>query len=319
MITLGIDTSNYTTSVAILNDDNYTMTRKILDVKKGNRGIRQSEGVFIHNKELPCMLESSLKLTEGKIQAVGVSTRPRSVDGSYMPVFTVGNGYARVTAAALGVKLYEFSHQDGHIMAGIFSAGCSALLDKPFISVHISGGTTEILKSEYNGYNFDNEIIGGTLDISAGQLIDRVGVAMGLKFPCGRELETIAYNGGSIQKLPFSVKGGYMNLSGVETKLLRIVDGLNADTALTVISYIRDVLTKSINNVISETGISNVLIAGGVASNGIIRDGMINNINGNVFFASKELSSDNAVGIAVLTAAAEGDFQWTQHKILNNL
>lgn len=303
MITLGIDTSNYTTSAAIYGNDTFKMCRKILDVKMGMRGIRQSEGVFIHNRELPIMLEKLLCDAE-KPSAVGVSTRPRSVDGSYMPVFTVGHGYARAIAAALQVPIYEFSHQDGHIMAGIYSAKCFDLLERPFISVHLSGGTTEILLSRFNGYNFNNEIIGGTLDISAGQLIDRVGVAMGLKFPCGKELENLAQKADRSIKLPFSVKGSYMNLSGVETKLLRMTDGLDPVIANTVLEYIRDVLIKALNNAVTDTGLDSILIAGGVASNNILRKGITEQVNANVYFASKELSTDNAAGIASLAYLA---------------
>lgn len=284
------------------------MCRKILDVKEGSRGIRQSDGVFIHNRELPGMLEECLAGKAGKICAVGVSTRPRTVEGSYMPVFTVGHGYARAAAAAMGVKLYEFSHQDGHIMAGIYSADAWKLLNEQFISVHLSGGTTEILSSEYDGYNFRNEIIGGTLDISTGQLIDRTGVAMGLKFPCGKALEQLADKTDKTERLPFSVKGAYMNLSGVETKLMRSINGADAVRARTVLCYVRDVLIKTIGNAVSATGIKKVLIAGGVASNGIIREGLLSCLEAEVYFASKELSTDNAVGIAILAAqAAEGD------------
>jgi N6-L-threonylcarbamoyladenine synthase len=300
MLTLGIDTSNYTTSAAVFDGENYEMSRKILDVKEGSRGIRQSDGVFIHNREMPQMIEERLNGINEKISAVGVSTRPRSVEDSYMPVFTVGHGYARAVSAALGVPLYEFSHQDGHIMAGIYSARANELLEKPFISVHLSGGTTEILRSEYDGYNFKNEIIGGTLDISAGQLIDRVGVAMGLKFPCGKALEELALSADKCDKLPFSVKGAYMNLSGIETKLIRKTDGADAKTARTVLCYIRDALIKTIGDAVKETGIKEVLIAGGVASNSIIRDGITNGLDANTHFASKELSTDNAAGIAIL-------------------
>ncbi|MGN0162084.1 MAG: hypothetical protein ACI4EA_00695 [Candidatus Ornithomonoglobus sp.] len=304
MLTLGIDTSNYTTSCAVFNGADYEMSRKILDVKEGSRGIRQSDGVFIHNRELPQMLEERLQNLNGRIDAVGVSTRPRSVEGSYMPVFTVGHGYARAAAAAMRARLYEFSHQDGHIMAGIYSCGAYDLLKESFISVHLSGGTTEILLSEYDGYNFKNEIIGGTLDISAGQLIDRIGVAMGLKFPCGRELEALALRTDKCGRLPFSVKGAYMNLSGVETKLMRSVNGAEPETARTVLCYIGDVLVKTIGNAVSDTGINKVLIAGGVASNSIIRQGITERLNAEVYFASKELSTDNAVGVAILAAMA---------------
>lgn len=310
MNALGIDTSNYTTSAAVFNGSEYRMMRKILDVKQGSRGIRQSEGVFIHNRELPEMISDML--VGDKPECVGVSTRPRSVEGSYMPVFTVGSGYAKAVASALGVPLHCFSHQDGHIMAGVYSCGCGKILDKPFISVHISGGTTEILKSEYDGYNFKNEIIGGTLDISAGQLIDRVGVAMGLKFPCGPELEKLAANAEKTERLPVSVKGSYMNLSGAETKLLRSISGADASKALSVLEYVRDVLVKTINSAVKAEKLQRVLIAGGVASNAVIRKGLIENISADVYFASKELSGDNAVGIAVLAAAAEGDIAWTK-------
>lgn len=307
MTALGIDTSNYTTSAATYDGDGFLMSRKILDVKQGERGIRQSDGVFIHNRELPGFIEERLSGVNGRIDAVGVSTRPRSIEGSYMPVFTVGHGYARAVAAACGVNLHEFSHQDGHIMAGVYSAGRFDLLDKPFISVHLSGGTTEILTSEYDGYSFKNKIIGGTLDISAGQLIDRVGVKMGLKFPCGRELEKAAMETAEYDKLPFSVKGSYMNLSGVETKLIRQADGLSPRLARTVLIYVKDVLSKALNNAVKETGIKSILMAGGVASNSILREGLINSVDAEVVFASKELSTDNAVGIAVLAYMAEGE------------
>ena len=302
MISLGIDTSNYTTSVAVYDGNGYDMTRKILDVKVGMRGIRQSDGVFIHNRELPQMLEEKIKGL--KIDCIGVSTAPRNIKGSYMPVFTVGHGYAKALAAACNINLYEFSHQDGHIMAGMYSAGAN-LLTSPFLSVHISGGTTEILKSEYNGSGFTNEIVGGTLDISAGQLIDRVGVDMGLKFPCGKELEKLALETEETIKLPFSIKDSYMNLSGVETKLTRIIQGPDPAIARSVLVYINDVLIKTIDNALKKTNTDKILIVGGVASNSIIRQGITDIYGDNVVFAEKELSSDNAVGVAVLAHMAE--------------
>ena len=293
MITLGIDTSNYTTSVALFDGASHKMTRKILDVKIGMRGIRQSDGVFIHNRELPIMISELTK--DVKIDAVGVSTKPRNVKGSYMPVFTVGDGYAKAIASVLGVNCYEFSHQDGHIMAGIYSANAYALLNEPFISVH----------TEFDGYKFDNEIIGGTLDISAGQLIDRVGVKMGLKFPCGKELESLALTTEKTFKLPYSVKDGYVNLSGVETRLINTVDGPDAVIARSVLYYVANVLKMTINAAKTQTKLSKVLIVGGVASNAIIRDELVKEFGNNIYFASKELSSDNAVGVAALAYKAE--------------
>ena len=303
MISLGIDTSNYTTSVALYNGETFRTKRKILDVKMGMRGIRQSEGVFIHNRELPNMLGEILDGV--KVDIVGVSVSPRNAEGSYMPVFTVGHGYAKAITSALGINLYEFSHQDGHLMAGIYSAGCFQLLDKPFLAVHLSGGTTEILSVKYNGLRFDEEIIGGTLDISVGQLIDRIGVKMGKKFPCGIELENLALSCNEIKRLPFSIMDTYFNLSGVETKLMNEITAPNPSVAKTVFSYVTELLIKTISNAMKKTFIKDVLVVGGVASNSIIRNGLKECFKDRIFFATKELSSDNAVGCSVLAYLAE--------------
>lgn len=312
MITLGIDTSNYTTSVALFDGISHTMLRKILDVKEGMRGIRQSDGVFVHNRELPQMLER-ITAENVKIGAVGVSTKPRNVEGSYMPVFTVGNGYARAVAAVLGVKLYEFSHQDGHIMAGIYSANAYSLLTQPFISVHLSGGTTEILCTEFDGERFKNKIIGGTLDISAGQLIDRVGVNMGLKFPCGKELEKLAEMTDKTLKLPFSIKDAYVNLSGIETKLSGMVKESDCIIARSLFEYIAQVLCKTIRSAQLTSKTEKILLAGGVASNSIIRNMLKDEFDDDIYFASRELSSDNAVGIAALAYKAEEKNKWKKN------
>ncbi len=307
MSTLGFDTSNYTASTAWTDGETDKNIRQILHVKKGERGIRQSDGVFQHMKLIPKLFERlSAEIDMNDVKAVGVSTRPRTVEGSYMPVFLAGMGYASVVSSTLGVPLYEFSHQDGHVMAGIYSCGCFELLEKDFLSVHLSGGTTEILKSHYEGRNFVHEIIGGTKDISAGQFIDRVGVKLGLQFPAGRALEQLALSADRAEKLPVSVDGTYMSFSGVETKASRMADDFGDANALAlgVLETVRDTLIKSINNAIKETNTHNILVVGGVASNGIIRQGLTEQLDGEVHFAKTEYSTDNAVGIAYLAHLA---------------
>lgn len=300
-IYLGIDTSNYTTSVAAVGKETVNL-RRIIDIKEGMRGIRQSDGVFVHLKELPELFEK-LDIDMNEVKAVGVSTRPRNQEGSYMPVFLAGVSFARVIAKTLGVPLYEYSHQDGHIMAGILSGGFDALLKKPFTAVHLSGGTTEILSCEYKNNCFNDEIIGGTKDISAGQLIDRLGVALGIKFPCGKELDALSSRCEEKPiKLKISVSGGFMNLSGMETKLLSMAETENpallAKSALLFIG-------RSICEAVSFGKPERVLFVGGVASNSFLREYLTENINAEVFFASPELSSDNAVGVAELCRRKE--------------
>ena len=306
MSIIGFDTSNYTTSVAWTDGKENHNIRPLLYVKEGERGIRQSDGVFQHMKLMPEMFNKLSGLVDIKsVKAVGVSTRPRTVEGSYMPVFLAGEGYARVVADTLGVPLYEFSHQDGHVMAGIYSCDAFELLSGDFISVHLSGGTTEILTSRYEGYNFVHKIIGGTQDISAGQFIDRIGVKLGLQFPAGKALEQMALSAEQEEKLPVSVKGAYMNFSGVETKAMRMAETADENAlALGVIENVKNTLVKAINNAIKETDIHRILVVGGVASNSIIRDGLTKKLNGKVYFADKEYSTDNAVGIAYLAYLA---------------
>lgn len=306
MSVLGFDTSNYTASAAWTDGKSDVSVRQLLSVKEGERGIRQSDGVFQHMKLVPELFRQlAEKIDMSGIKAVGVSTRPRTVEGSYMPVFLAGEGYARTVSAALGVPLYEFSHQDGHVMAGIYSSGACELLCGDFISVHLSGGTTEILKSVYKGNNFEHRIIGGTRDISAGQLIDRIGVKMGLHFPAGKCLEEMSDRAEQVEKLPVSTDGAYMNFSGTETKAMRLVGKReNASLALGVLECVKDTLVKTINSAIKSEKTDRVLIVGGVASNKLIRDGLQNELNGSVYFAKPEYSTDNAVGIAYLAHMA---------------
>lgn len=306
MSALGFDTSNYTTSAAWTDGKTNKNIRQLLFVKEGERGIRQSDGVFQHMKFMPRLFHNLSEQVDIKsVKAVGISTRPRNTEGSYMPVFLAGEGYGRVIGDALGVPVYEFSHQDGHVMAGIYSGNAFKLLDGDFISVHLSGGTTEILKSRYLGRNFAHKIIGGTKDISAGQFIDRVGVKLGLSFPAGKALERLALSAESAEKLLLSVDGAYMNFSGVETKASRMADGADKNAlALAVLENVRDTLIKAINFAVKATNTHRILVVGGVASNGIIRGGLCRELDGEVYFADKEYSTDNAVGIAYLAHLA---------------
>ena len=289
---LGIDTSNYTTSVAICGDKNENL-RKIMELPQGERGIRQSDGVFVHLKELPVLFEK-LSVDMNGIKAVGVSVKPRNQEGSYMPVFVAGESFSRVIAKTLGVPLFETSHQDGHIMAGIISCGAEELMEEEFTAVHLSGGTTEILSCRYENGSFNPKIIGGTKDISAGQLLDRLGVKLGMKFPAGAELDEISRKTDRFIKLKIAQKDGFINFSGMETRLSGMAD--SEDKAVLARSALIFV-AKSINEALLSLKSEKVLFVGGVASNTILRD-IFSKESYKAYFASRELSGDNAVGVA---------------------
>lgn len=292
---LGIDTSNYTTSVALcdMNGKIEVNEKLILDVSEGKRGLRQSDAVFSHIKNLPAVFE---KIGKRDIAAVGYSAYPRDVEGSYMPCFLAGKNAACALSGILGIPLYAFSHQRGHIRAALYSADAQHLLGGEYIAFHISGGTTEVLLVK----NGEISIIGGTKDISCGQAVDRVGVMLGLKFPCGAELERLITKEDD-SKPKICVDGYYANLSGLENigaKMINEGAGKNEVAAFTI-NFIKRTLEAITDNIKCDHPTLPLLFSGGVMSNGIIREAFTNKYG--AYFAEPAFSSDNAAGIALLT------------------
>ncbi len=307
-VILALDTSNYTTSVAVMTADGEVLAniKRLLSVKEGERGLRQSDAVFAHTVNLPVLMREAEKILSGKrIIAVGVSVRPRSVEGSYMPCFLVGLSVAESISVALGVPLYKFSHQSGHIMAAIHSSGKYELLDSSFAAFHISGGTTELVRVTDNEGDLLAELLGGTADLNAGQIIDRVGVYMGLSFPSGAEMESLALlNNKKIPSRKLSVSDMSVNLSGLENLAKKLYDD-SYDKSLTaafVFDYIGRAVIAMSENYENRYGRSPFIYAGGVMSNSIIKNMLKEKFT--AYFAEPALSSDNAVGVAALTLRA---------------
>lgn len=307
---IGIDTSAYTTSLCVTNKEDFSIVyekRKILDVPLGKRGLRQNSAVFQHMKNLPYFIEEFFsRHANVKIHSIAVSDRPRPIAGSYMPVFFAGFTYARVLAASLSVPLYLFSHQEGHIAAGV------GTLDKPieskqFLAIHISGGTSEICLINRANRDFQIQYLGGTKDLHAGQFVDRIGVQMGLSFPAGAQMEKLALEASSRVLLPSSVQGYDFSFSGPATKAERLVEQgtPHPDIARGIEHCIAKTLEKMIRKAKEDYAIKDVLIVGGVASNGYIREYISQRLNHRsvaikAHFAKKEYSSDNAYGTALL-------------------
>lgn len=302
-LSLGIDTSNYKTSVAIVDGDGRILFNKqqFLSVKKGERGLRQSEALFQHVKQLPQIMEEAMAIPEvrGNIGCVSVSTRPRPIKGSYMPVFLAGESVAVSLAAALGVPIYRFSHQEGHIEA----VRCfSDMRDtKPVICFHFSGGTTEAVLCGDNTF----EVVGGSKDLAYGQVLDRIGVALGYDFPCGEALDRVALSCENHKNLftKIKVKDGYTNLSGIETQAQRMIGKEEPDL------IIEDLLFKLSASVADMTSglaekyeIKDFIYAGGVSCSQYMRNYLAKKLpkNLHIAFGKPELSSDNAVGTALL-------------------
>jgi len=305
MSVIGFDTSNYTTSIAYFDGQNGINCSKLLPVKPGELGLRQSDAVFSHIKSLPELSGRLFSDIDPKtITAVGVSTRPRAVAGSYMPCFMVGYSHAKILAEALHVPLMEFSHQQGHIAASVWSAGRMDLLDRPHLAWHLSGGTTELLLVTPEGRCVSCEKVGGTTDISAGQLIDRTGQLLRLPFPSGKHLDQLSKD--AVRSDVFRVKcnGLSFSLSGVQNKVQQYyADCSNAaETAAYALRCISSAVYRVTENAKEQFGDLPVVFSGGVASNSLLRAQMqpLSPV-----FSEPQFSTDNAMGIAVLTARAQ--------------
>lgn len=307
---LGIDTSNYTTSACLYDDVSNTVIhkRKLLPVSKGELGLRQSDAVFHHTQQLPMLVEELFSQTncdKSEIKAIGASFTPRKLSGSYMPCFTVGSATARILSSILDVPLFELSHQQGHIASALYSTARLDLRSKKFLAFHVSGGTTDALLVNATTDSDDIlpvELVGKTLDLNAGQLVDRVGLMLGLDFPCGKQLEKLALDCDDEIKVRPTVKNTDCCLSGVENICQKALDSGNPKSyvAALCLKYIEETLYLMTKNILKTYGDMPVIFAGGVMSNSIIRESLTRRLN--CTFCDSEYSTDNACGIAVLTS-----------------
>ena len=306
-IVIGIDTSNYTTSVALMYSDGELIAniKRPLPVKEGERGLRQSDAVFAHTKNLPSAMSEAREYLSGQaLAAVGVSSRPRNIDGSYMPCFLSGVAAAESISAVCGIPIYKFSHQCGHVMAAVYSSGSFDLLDgNNFCAFHVSGGTTEMLKVSYTENGFNTRLVGGTADLNAGQVIDRIGVAMGYPFPAGAHLEKLALeNTQRFTRRKPKVSDSRVNLSGLENlalKLYRETEDARLTSAF-VLDYIGNSLIMLAEDFENKYGKTKFVFAGGVMCNSIIKKMISERFDAK--FAEPQMSCDNAVGIAALAS-----------------
>lgn len=303
---LGIDTSNYTTSAAVYcAGESVFHSKHLLPVKKGQLGLRQSDAVFHHVQQLPDMLKPCLRLNIS-FRAIGVSSRPRSAEGSYMPCFTVGLGTAKMLGDAFGIPVYPCSHQENHIAAALYSAGQLPLLGQTFLAFHVSGGTTEaVLVQPDAEHLIQTQLVASSLDLKGGQAVDRVGGMLRLPFPAGPALEQLALQSGAKFHIRPSMRGCDCSLSGIENQCRSMMEkgAPKEDVARFCLLSLLAALDAMCGALLAEYGKLPVLFAGGVMSNGIIRQALTAKYA--AFFAKPEFSADNAAGAAILAALKE--------------
>lgn len=305
---LGIDTSCYTTSFAVVSLEGKVIynSQVLLEVEKGKRGLRQSNAIFKHLQNIPQITyELGTAIDPRNIVVVSSTTRPRPIEDSYMPVFLVSETIGRALSDFLLVPFYPTSHQECHISAGKFSA--EGPMGDNFLAIHFSGGTSELLKVDTSEAVYNIEILGKTQDLHAGQFVDRMGVLMGLNFPAGPQLEKLATFGRDYEiNIPIFVRDMTIGFSGAETYTKRLLEKghKKEDIAIAVYNCLAETLYKWITNAVSRTDLTDVLLVGGVTSSHILREKLCAYFKKTpeikLFFADSKLAKDNAVGAALL-------------------
>ena len=307
-VAIGFDTSCYTTSVAVVDvlGNVITSQRKLLPVESGQRGLRQSEAVFAHVRQMPDLMALVGKtLTGFNVCAVAASAKPRDSAESYMPVFLVGLGHAQTLANVLGVSCEQVTHQRGHIAAGEIG---NPAMDERFFALHLSGGTTELLDVTQKGI----AVLGSSLDLHAGQFVDRIGVALGLGFPAGPQLEQLALTARETvaSALPASLANGDLDchFSGAETKCRQWIAS-GALPPASIAAEVFDLLARTVARMLyaaaKQTGVSQALLVGGVTSSSLLRALIPKRLGKlgstlDIRFGKPEYSADNAAGVALL-------------------
>jgi len=304
---LGIDTSCYTTSIAVVNEQEELILekRQLLNVSEGSKGLPQSEALFHHLKRLPDLLdEAGQSFCYSRIKAVCSSTVPRPDKASYMPVFVVSERFGKTISLLFKIPYFTVSHQENHLRSGLWSAN---LRKKCFLAIHLSGGTTELLKVYWDGGRFSIKVLGGTLDINAGQFIDRVGVKLGLPFPAGPYLEDMAKYGQELLHIPSWVKDYTVSFSGPETAAIRYINQNKKphDIARSVENTVAKTIEKLLRKAIKDENINEVLLVGGVIANNYVREKLKSRlehqaVGGRLYFAAPQHSGDNAIGNALI-------------------
>lgn len=305
MISLGIDTSNYTTSAAVYDTSSGTLvqSRRLLKVKPGELGLRQADAVFQHTLALPEIIKEVSENAAAKPDVIGVSVSPSEEEDSYMPCFMTGKSAADCMGSVFGVPVKYFSHQAGHIAAAVYSAGRLDLLKTEFIAFHVSGGTTQGLFVRPDEKKIITvEKVVESLDLKAGQAIDRVGVMLGLQFPAGQKLDELSRSSSRKYKVRPFMRDGSCSLSGVQNQCEAMLKNgeASADIANYCITYICEALSLMTDELLKKNPGVPVVYSGGVMSNSMIRECFSRRFG--AVFAAPGYSSDNACGTAVLAA-----------------
>lgn len=310
MLILGFDTSNYATSLAVFDTTAGEVVcdcKQFLPVKSGQLGLRQSDAVFHHTAALPQLLQTiAAKADLTRVGAVGVSARPRDVEGSYMPCFLVGVNAATAFSLARGIPMVQTTHQQGHAAAAMFAAAGPELFGKELLIFHVSGGTTDLLHCDEQGHL---ECLGTSGDLYAGQAVDRLGVRLGYGFPAGAQVSELAARCAESIRPKASVQGMNCSLSGLQNQCEKLLqEGRSPEYVCKYcLLCVAETLRRMCTAAQAQYSGLPVVFAGGVMSSDLVRQYITHRIP-QAHFVPGKFASDNAIGVSILAAREVGEW-----------
>ncbi len=306
MIILGIETSCDETSISVLKDGKEMLSNYIssqIEIHKEYGGVVPEIASRHHIKNIATILEESLeeaKITLDDVDYIAVTYAPGLIGA-----LLVGISFAKGLSYGREIPIIPVHHIKGHIYANFLEHK----VELPAVALVVSGGHTNIIYIDKN-HNFTN--LGGTLDDAVGESYDKVARVMGLGYPGGPIIDRLAYKGDSNKViLPEPKVGGYdFSFSGVKTSVINYINKANmkkeeynpADVAASFQERVVDILCKKTIEAGKEKGVKNILIAGGVAANSLLRKELLERgrkENIEVYYPSMKLCTDNAGMIAV--------------------
>ena len=309
---LAIETSCDDTSCAVLNGDRLisqiTATQKI---HEQYGGVVPELASRDHQKNILPVVDLALKkagILLSDLSAIAI-TRGPGLMGSLL----VGLSFAKSLSIALQIPLIEVNHMQAHVLAHFIKDNDNKPFPPfPFICLTLSGGHTQLIK--VNSY-FDFDLIGETIDDAIGEAFDKAAKILGLSYPGGPIIDTLAKKGNKTRfKFSNSKISGYnYSFSGIKTSFLYFIQNESKKNSMFIKQNIEDICASYQSHLITtvllnakrlllETGIKHFAIAGGVSSNSELRQqvGLLNDeLDIKTYILNNEYCTDNAAMIGI--------------------
>lgn len=308
---LGIESSCDDTSAAILK--NGIVLSNIIanqNIHKKYGGVVPELASRAHLSNIIPVIDAALKEANVKLKQISAIafTRGPGLMGSLI----IGTEFSKGLAISLDIPVIDVNHMQAHILVH-FINNSNLKPTFPFLGVTISGGHTQFILVEEH---FKMKIIGQTLDDAIGEAFDKCGKKIGLDYPAGPEIDTLAREGNELKyefPLP-KVKNGNISYSGTKTAFINFLhknklknknfidDNLN-DICASIQKNLIDNLLNKVESLSSENNLKTIVFGGGVSANSYLKARMKNaskTNNWKVYIPKLEYSTDNAAMIGIV-------------------